>query len=1393
MARRVVKRGNKSGSAKRRNRNCASDTSLDGNSPSQFAPKTPDQSKKAEKRQRATRESDDMENEGNTASVEVEELHYDEQQQLPKDLSTAAVSAQLQENHSPGTPQQKPQRKPRRKKHRPKVVIDGQRKNTRKAVTQKPANTKENPSGKRKYVRKNKLEQTPATPKPSDSTETPKVKRKYERKKKTDQSPVKPEPADTPPSKRKYVRKKKLDQIPVTPKPVDINKKPTGKRTYVRKNKRDQTWGTPLVTNGTADLEPEERAAKSCRRLNFDIESQAREESSLYEPQSNSNSEYCAQNFYTRVESESNVQFGRGTEVMVEKTQVGIADDLTHFMNKVVQDYISVPERQVPSPQTPTKTDPKRESLNAPIQNEHTGEQSKRLKTGNSIMNSDGEIRPTNVVGGHYNSLHVYLGRFPALNVYKDSGILGIYFPTIYKNKSKEKWHSSTASSTSSVTAAEHNVRQETLWPVYNACAASNFSAAQFNTSSTSANTASLVDAQGKQQSFEFRLALDQEKRMTNKRSKRPTLIAKTRAKKMTTKKQTKRNFFSSTVTTDVIQSSVLAIDEIVEQLKSLDITNREPSAHVPFKERGALVLYHKGGAVVPFEGSFDAARKRRQRTKVENRVLKLLVENINDEGHDGTDEAKAKWWENEQRVFRGRADSFIARMFLVQGDRRFSPWKGSVLDSVVGVFLTQNVSDHLSSSAFMSLAAKFPPKSKSKDSPCFEETSVLAKEPEFKRNELLGSSSGGEESIDSWKCKSSDLPANGQEMYDKSTANRTQVQHKEPIPSLMGDKREMDHVLSSENSGNSPPNTEHKEAESSLKDHGTSSDRSKAKRGETENPEENAVDWDRLRLQAQEKGKRERTPDTMDSLDWEAVRRADVNEIADVIKKRGMNNRLAKRIQDFLNRLVRDHGSLDLEWLRDVPPDKVKEYLLSIKGLGLKSTECVRLLTLHHLAFPVDTNVGRIAVRLGWVPLKPLPESLQLHLLELYPMMESIQKYLWPRLSKLDQGTLYELHYQMITFGKVFCTKSKPNCNACPMRGECRHFASAFASARLALPAPGEKSIVTAMDSKAANRTLVDVIKPLWLPPPQANQEAQYQVNYCEPIVEVPESPEPFVDMPATPEHEQPQVLERDIEDAIWEDPEEIPTIKLNIEEFTQNLQNYMQRNMKLQEGDMSKALVALTPEVASIPTPKLKNVSQLRTEHQVYELPDSHPLLEKLDKREPDDPCSYLFAIWTPGETSNSVQPPERKCSSQEFDKLCDQKTCSSCSSIRESNSQNVRGTLLIPCRTAMRGSFPLNGTYFQVNEVFADHESSLKPIEIPRAWIWNLPRRTVYFGTSIPTIFRGLSTESIQLCFWRGFVCVRGFEQKTRAPRPLVARLHFPASKLTMTKGTADDKQK
>ncbi|KAG4981031.1 hypothetical protein JHK82_034278 [Glycine max] len=74
-------------------------------------------------------------------------------------------------------------------------------------------------------------------------------------------------------------------------------------------------------------------------------------------------------------------------------------------------------------------------------------------------------------------------------------------------------------------------------------------------------------------------------------------------------------------------------------------------------------------------------------------------------------DEMKHKYWEDIRKMFWYKVEPFIQHMRVFQGDRRFLPWKGSVLDSVVGAFLTQNVSDHLSTSAFMTLGAKFPTK----------------------------------------------------------------------------------------------------------------------------------------------------------------------------------------------------------------------------------------------------------------------------------------------------------------------------------------------------------------------------------------------------------------------------------------------------------------------------------------------------------------------------------------------------------------------------------------------------------------------------------------------------------------------------------------------------------
>lgn len=50
------------------------------------------------------------------------------------------------------------------------------------------------------------------------------------------------------------------------------------------------------------------------------------------------------------------------------------------------------------------------------------------------------------------------------------------------------------------------------------------------------------------------------------------------------------------------------------------------------------------------------------------------------------------------------------------------------------------------------------------------------------------------------------------------------------------------------------------------------------------------------------------------------------------------------------------------------------------------------------------------------------------------------------------------------------------------------------------------------------------------------------------------------------------------------------------------------------------------------------------------------------------------------------------------------------------------------------------PIAINYFVTVQMFADHASSANPIDVPRGWIWNLPRRPVYFGTSVTSIFRG-----------------------------------------------------
>jgi len=128
----------------------------------------------------------------------------------------------------------------------------------------------------------------------------------------------------------------------------------------------------------------------------------------------------------------------------------------------------------------------------------------------------------------------------------------------------------------------------------------------------------------------------------------------------------------------------------------------------------------------------------------------------------------------------------------------------------------------------------------------------------------------------------------------------------------------------------------------------------------------------------------------------------------------------------------------LSLEWLRDEPPDAARAYLMSLEGLGRKSAACVSLLSLRVRDFPVDTNVGRVCARLGWLPLE---SEHALEQLDEYAPEPEVHRFLHSRLAaRFEVEELHELHYQMITLGKVLCSKRAPNCCACPLRPRCEY-----------------------------------------------------------------------------------------------------------------------------------------------------------------------------------------------------------------------------------------------------------------------------------------------------------------------------------------------------------------
>jgi endonuclease-3 len=153
----------------------------------------------------------------------------------------------------------------------------------------------------------------------------------------------------------------------------------------------------------------------------------------------------------------------------------------------------------------------------------------------------------------------------------------------------------------------------------------------------------------------------------------------------------------------------------------------------------------------------------------------------------------------------------------------------------------------------------------------------------------------------------------------------------------------------------------------------------------------------------------------------WDDVLQAPAAQIAETIRSGGLAKVKAPRIQAVLDRIKRERGRFDLEFLRSYPLDEAKGWLRDMPGVGPKTVACVLLFSFGLPVLPVDTHVHRVAQRLGLLDRKVDAEKAHV-LLELQVEPESI----------------YHFHMSLVEHGRRCCTARKPGCFRCILNQIC-------------------------------------------------------------------------------------------------------------------------------------------------------------------------------------------------------------------------------------------------------------------------------------------------------------------------------------------------------------------
>jgi len=158
----------------------------------------------------------------------------------------------------------------------------------------------------------------------------------------------------------------------------------------------------------------------------------------------------------------------------------------------------------------------------------------------------------------------------------------------------------------------------------------------------------------------------------------------------------------------------------------------------------------------------------------------------------------------------------------------------------------------------------------------------------------------------------------------------------------------------------------------------------------------------------------------------WDEVIQAETSDIADAIRRGGLADSKAPRIQEVLRRIREKEGTVDLSCLNAMSDADARQYLMALPGVGPKTAAIALCFALNRPVIPVDTHIFRVSWRLGLFE-KRIGEA------KAHDVLQAL----------IPVDIIYRFHVAIIQHGRQVCKAPTPRCGECVLSDLCRYYRS--------------------------------------------------------------------------------------------------------------------------------------------------------------------------------------------------------------------------------------------------------------------------------------------------------------------------------------------------------------